>query len=338
LSAQEIADVAPGSRMQATRRALLAAQTRFPIAQVVVVAAVFAFGAITLPGLASWPSIKDILVLASLVGLASAGQTLLILLGGFDLSVSGFIVASALVVTTLRSQYHWPFGIALLVSVAVAGTMGAFAGQICHRLRIQPLIVTLAMGTIALGLIQVQTGGQLGAGAPPWLTTLASPASHTFGVNVPPLVVIWVVVAALMAVFLHRTTPGRHLLGTGANPRAAEYSLINTRRLWTSAFAFSAIASALVGVLVAGFTGSVDDSIGDPYLFQSVVAVIVGGTIFGGPGDYTRTVVGALFVTVLTVVLVGHGASAATEQIVYGLAILLAVTTYGRRRRLRDQI
>jgi ribose transport system permease protein len=141
-----------------------------------------------------------------------------------------------------------------------------------------------------------------------------------------------------MAGFLHRTTPGRRLLGTGANPRAAEYSLVNTRRLWTYAFAFSAIASALVGVLVAGFTGSVDASIGDPYLFQSVVAVIVGGTVFGGPGDYTRTVVGALFVTVLTVVLVGHGASPATEQIVYGLAILLAVTTYGRRRRLRDQI
>ena len=313
-------------------------QRRAPVLQSIVVAAVFAYGAVTLPGLTSWTSIKDILDLAALAGLASVGQTLLILLGGFDLSVSGIIVASALVVTTLRSQYNMPFVLALLAAVAAAGVLGGFAGYICHRLNIQPLIVTLATGAIALGVIQVQTGGALGAGAPNWLTTLSSPAGHSFGLNIPPLVLIWAAVTVLMGVFLHRSVAGRQLLGTGANARAAEYSLISTRRVWTLAFAFSAIASALVGVLVAGFTGTVDDSIGDPYLFQSVVAVIVGGTVFGGPGDYTRTVVGALFVTILDVVLIGHGASAATEQIVYGAAILLAVATYGRRRRLRDQI
>ena len=69
-----------------------------------------------------------------------------------------------------------------------------------------------------------------------------------------------------------------------------------------------------------------------------MVSVIVGGTIFGGPGNYTRTCVGALFVTVLTEVLIGHGASAATTQIVQGAIILLAITAYGRQRRLRDRL
>ena len=87
-----------------------------------------------------------------------------------------------------------------------------------------------------------------------------------------------------------------------------------------------------------GFSGSIDSTVGDPYLFQSVVAVIVGGTVFGGPGDYTRTVVGALFITVVNVVAVGHGANAADQSIIYGVAILLAVTLYGRERRLRDRI
>ena len=128
------------------------------------------------------------------------------------------------------------------------------------------------------------------------------------------------------------------MLATGANPRAAEYSLISTRRVWTLAFAFSGVASALVGILVAGFAGSVDSGVGDPYLFQSVVAVIVGGTVFGGPGDYTRTVVGALFLTVVNVVLVGKGAIPADQNIIYGVAILLAVTLYGRERRIRDRI
>ena len=91
-------------------------------------------------------------------------------------------------------------------------------------------------------------------------------------------------------------------------------------------------------MLIGGFAGTADSTLGDPYLFQSVVAVIVGGTVFGGPGDYTRTCVGALFLTVLTTVLVGHGASAAEEEIIYGAIILIAVAVYGRQRRLRDRL
>src|SRR5439155_771052 len=83
--------------------------------------------------------------------------------------------------------------------------------------------------------------------------------------------------------------------------------LVSTRRVWTATFAFSSIASALVGLLIGGFAGTSSDGLRDPYLFQSVVAVIVGGTVFGGPGDYTRTCVVALFLTVLTSVPVGHG-------------------------------
>ena len=89
---------------------------------------------------------------------------------------------------------------------------------------------------------------------------------------------------------------------------------------------------------MAGFAGSVDSGVGDPYLFQSVVAVIVGGTVFGGPGDYTRTVVGALFLTVVNVVLVGKGAIPADQNIIYGSRSCSQSPLYGRERRLRDRI
>jgi ribose transport system permease protein len=317
---------------------LVGLQARFPILQSVLLIAVFAFGCIDL-GFWNWTSVKQILVLASLAGLASVGQTLLILMGGFDLSVAGFILSGALVVSVLADKWGVPDWVAILVGVAVGGFLGGLAGQICHRFQIQPLIVTLAMGTIAAGLIQVQTQGSFSGNAPAWLIRLASPGTKTFGViDIPPLVVIWAVVAVVMAVFVHRTTHGRRVLATGANPRAAEYSLINTRLVWTLAFAFSGIVSVLVGVLVGGFAGSVDSGVGDPYLFQSVVAVIVGGTVFGGPGDYSRTVIGALFLTVVSVVLVGEGAIPADQNIIYGIAILLAVALYGRERRLRDRV
>jgi ribose transport system permease protein len=341
-AAEPATDRTAGQHRQRGFRTALTAfgdfQARFPVAQVVALIAIFIYGAITLPGLSAWTSIRSILVLAALVGLASGGQTLLILIGGFDLGVSGFIVAGALTVTALRTVYNLPFWVAMLFAVIGAGIMGGIAGYICHRFAINPLVVTLAMGTIAVGLVAVQNGGLVNGNAPAWLSTLAEPATRTFALPVPPAIVIWVVVIILFAVLLHRTRLGRSLLATGANSRAADYALVSTRRVWTATFAFSAVASALVGMLIGGFSGTVDSALGDPYLFQSVVAVIVGGTVFGGPGDYTRTCVGALFLTVLTTVLVGHGASPAVEEIVYGLIILAAIAVYGRQRRLRDRL
>src|SRR6202035_4105105 len=146
-----------------------AVQARFPAAQVVALIVIFIYGVITLPGLGAWTSIRSILVLAALVGLASGGQTLLILIGGFDLGVSGFIVAGALTVTALRVKYNIPFGVALLLAVVGSAILGGLAGYICHRFAINPLVVTLAMGTIAVGVVAVQNNGLVDGNAPQWL-------------------------------------------------------------------------------------------------------------------------------------------------------------------------
>ena len=331
--------LAQGSTDVRTRwRQLAALQARYPLLQVVALVIVFSYGALSLPGLTDWSSLKLILVLAALAGIAAAGQTLLILMGGFDLSVATFIVSSALIITTLRTKWSLPFLAAFAIAVVACAVLGGLAGHLCHRYEIQPLIVTLAMGTILLGIVQVTLNGNLTGAAPNWLSTLTSSATQTFGVDVPPLVVIWALIAVIYGVFVHRTPVGRRLLATGANPRAAENSLIRTRRYWTVAFAFSGIVSALVGMLVAGFAGTVDVQAGDPYLFQSVVTVIVGGTVFGGPGDYTRTVIGTLFLTVLTTVFVGHGADQADQNILYGAVLIFTVSFYYRSRRIRDQV
>ena len=264
-------------------------QARFPVAQVVALIVVFIYGAISLPGLGSWTAIRSILVLAALVGLASGGQTLLILIGGFDLGVSGFIVAGALTVTALRSAYHLSFGVALLLAIVGSGLLGGAAGLHLPPVRDQPAGRHAGHGHAGRRDRRRPERRPGQREFPAWLSDLAEPATRTFGLWVPPSVVIWAVVLVLFAILLHRTRLGRSLLATGANSRAADYALVSTRRIWTAAFAFSAVTSALVGVLIGGFGGTISDDLGDPYLFQSVVAVIVGGTVFGGPGDYTRT-------------------------------------------------
>jgi ribose transport system permease protein len=96
--------------------------------------------------------------------------------------------------------------------------------------------------------------------------------------------------------------------------------------------------ASLAGIALASFSGTVNTAIGGPYLFQSLAAVIIGGTAFGGPGDYTRTVVGAVMLTIITTVLIGHGLATSDQQILYGLVILLAMVIYGRGRRLADRV
>lgn len=315
-----------------------AMQKRFPLLQIVLLVVLAGYGALTLEGFLGTNSIKSMLVLAALVGMAAVGQSLVILLGGFDLSVAGFIVAGAVAATQLASIYELSFGAALLVFVIGAGVLGGAAGYLCHRLDIQPIIVTLAMGSLAIGLVQVQTGGVVSGAAPEWLSRLTSPVATTFGLPVPPVVAIWLVTAVVVGIVLKRTPLGRIIYFTGANPQAAELALIPTRKVWVGVFAFSAIAAGLAGVLLAGYAGNVNSSLGDPYLFQSLAAVIVGGTVFGGPGDYWRTVVGALLLTVLSTLLMAQGFETAHRQILYGVVILLAMAVYGKEKRLSDRI
>lgn len=313
-------------------------QRRFPAVQLLVAVVAFAVGAVTLDGFGSPSSITSILVLSSLVALAGVGQTLVILLGGFDMSVASFIVFGAVMVTQVTRVYGIGFDLALLIAIAVALLLGGLVGWLCHRFSIEPLIATLAMGSIALGLVQVQTLGLVAGGAPEWLSAITSLRSQVLGLPVPPILFIWLLVIVAMAVFVHRTKAGRRLQATGANPRAAQLSLIRVRWVWVVVFAASAALAAVAGVLIAGFAGTVNTAIGGPYLFQSLAAVMIGGTAFGGPGDYTRTVVGATMLTIVTTVLVGYGLGTSDQQIFYGLIILAAMVFYGRGKRLRDRV
>ena len=316
----------------------LSLQRRMPVFQVIALVALFAYGSATIDGFSSQNSVDAILVLAALLGLAALGQTLVLILGGLDLSIPGHIVMGAIVVTQLYGAHHWSAPLAIGLVVLIAGVGGGATGWICHRWRIQPLIVTLGVGAMSAGAATAWTQGKLTGSAPTFLTDITSATGTTLGMQVPPVVVIWIVVAIAVAVFLHRTVAGRRIFATGANPRAAGLARINTKRVWVCVFAASAILSALVGVLLAGFAGA-DPSLGDPYLFTGLTAVIVGGTTFmGARGDYTHTVVGALILTVLTTILVGKGYDQADQQIIFGVLILLVVAGYGRDRRLRDRV
>lgn len=317
---------------------LKSAILRLPILQIAALLALVVWAVVRIPSITAPPAVLSILVLAALLGIASLGQTLVVILGGLDLAVPGYIAVGAFVAANLAGAAGWPLPLAIALAIAVCGGMGAFVGFICHRLKINTLVVTLGAGAVLTGGVLFVSGGQFISAPPPEVRQLVGVMSTTFGLPVPPVIVIWIAIAVIMAVFLSRTAAGRRLYATGANPRAATLARVKTGRVWVCVFAFSGIIGALAGVLIAGFSNGTTSIIGDPYLFTGLAAVVVGGTTFGSiRGDYTRTVLGALILTILTTVLIGEGIREGQSRILYGLIILAVVAIYGRERRLRDR-
>jgi ribose transport system permease protein len=125
----------------------------------------------------------------------------------------------------------------------------------------------------------------------------------------------------------------------GSYPDAAPYALIKPLRVWTLTYAISAVFAAVTGILLLGFTGSAYGDSGDPYLFQTIAAVVVGGAaLVGAQGSFTGTIAGALVLTQINTMLIGFGFRPAAVQTAIGLLILLLVAVYGRERHVRTTI
>src|SRR6185437_14898262 len=170
------------------------------------------------------------------------------------------------------------------------------------------------------GAVLAGTHASVYGSVPGWFQRFVSPATSTAGLPVPPVVVLWVVITLAIGVVLHLTGVGRRLYATGANERAAQLALVRTERVWVGTFAASAVFSGIAGMLLGAWSGTGEQSIGDPYLFNSIAAVIIGGTsLIGARGDYWRTVIGTLILIELTTNLVGHSYSTPTQQIIIGV-------------------
>lgn len=309
-----------------------------PALQIVVLVALTTWLIVTVPAFLAPRPIGAILVIACLLALAAMGQTLVVILGGLDLAVPGYILFGAFVASNLAGKLALPLPLAFALVIGVCGGIGALIGWICHRFTVQPLVVTLGIGATLTGATQFLAQGDYSNAPPEALRKIAGITGTTFGIPLPPIIPIVVICAVLLWVFLNRTTAGRKLYATGINPRAARLTRVDTTKVWTLAFAASGALAGMAGMLIAAFGSGWSQTVGEPYLFAGLAAVLVGGTTFGSiRGSYTRTVLGALILTVLSTIIIGYGLSEAQSRIVYGAIILAVVSLYGRERHVRDR-
>ena len=306
--------------------------------QLFAIVVLYGLGVLTISGAGNWRSVLAVLVLASFIGIAAAGQTVVALLGGIDLAIPG-VIALANIATAQLTGAGWPFWIVAPGILGLAAMVGAFNGAISKSLSINPLIVTLGVSAILTGAILVWTGGQPTGYAPKWLNAFVAPSGKTFGVPIPPVLVFWAIGAVLLVVLLRRTPFGKQVYAAGASLRAADLALVPTTRVWTLAFMLSGITAAITGILLAGFTTQGDPRIATPYLFSTIASVVIGGTsLIGARGGYLRTVLGAIILTEITTLLVANSFGAATQQVLLGVIILAVVATYGREQPVSNRL
>jgi len=309
-----------------------------------VLVALIAFGATTINGFWSLLNLRSNLVFASFLGIVAIGQTLCALIGGLDLSIP-FVLGAANVGLVKLMNAGVPSGPGIVILLVLGAMIGAFNGALSHRLRGQSLVVTLGVGNAVLGLVQILvssggvsgiSGGTIEGSVPRWITQFSS-FNHATGIA--PAVILWAALTVLTIVLLRRTWLGRSLYALGGNPTAAERVLVSSRWSWTLVFGASGVTAALTGVLLLGYTGSGYAGVGDPYLFTTIAAVLIGGTsLVGGRGGYGLTVLGVLILTVLQTILSGYNLSQAAQEAILGSLIIPTVALYARSPHPRMQI
>lgn len=298
----------------------------------------FVLGALLLPGYASAFSIRAMLVLACLLAVACVGQTLTIIIGGIDLSIP-FVIGFANVVAAQLYGDGMNFVVVCAIVGVLALGIGALNGLISAGLGLHPLIVTLGVGTIVQGAVLVWTRGFPSGSAPDAVTKFVSIGGSVGPIPVPWLVPSFIVLSALIILVLNRTPYGRRLFALGSNPRAAALALVSPLRMWVVTYAISAFFAAVAGVLLLGFTGSAYGDVGQPYLFQTIAAVVIGGTaLVGGRGSFLGTVAGAIVLTQINTLLIGLGLQPSLVQAALGLIIIVLVSLYGREAHVRATI
>lgn len=305
---------------------------------ILIAVLLFVLGSLLIPGYASAFSIRAMLVLACLLAVACVGQTLTIIIGGIDLSIP-FVIGFANVVAAQLYGDGMNFVLVCLIVGVLALGIGALNGATSAGLGIHPLIVTLGIGTIVQGAVLVWTRGFPSGSAPEAVTKFVSIGGSVGPIPVPWLIPAFIVLTAAIVLVLNRTPYGRRLFALGSNPRAAALALIDPLRMWIATYALSALFAAVAGVLLLGFTGSAYGDVGQPYLFQTIAAVVIGGTaLVGGRGSFLGTVAGAVVLTQINTILIGLGLQPSLVQAALGLVIILLVSLYGREPHVRATI
>lgn len=289
----------------------------------VFTAALILAAALFIDGFASLANITDVFNRAAPIGIVAVGMTFVVISANYlDLSVVAQVATAAVVLIGVSNEYN--IVVAMLLSLVIALAYGLVNGVAVGVFKANAVIVTLSTTFIGLGLLRWLTGGSIYFGPPESLI-------RSFGTTklgpFPLSMLLLILMAILLSFVLTRSNFGFLVRSYGSNRAATRLAGVNTAWVVIGAFMISALGAMIGGFVLAAFSNTAVSSMSTGFDFEALAAIIVGGTsVFGGRGSVMRTLLGVVFVSVLTNIMVLSGLGFGYQQMAIGALIVTAVS------------
>jgi len=288
-----------------------------------------AVAAIWVPESLGGVALSAVAPFGALLGITALGQMLVVMTGGIDLSTPGTLTLAAMIMVGVGQQADNRIGLAVLTAVGAAAAIGLVNGVLIGGLKLNPLIVTLAVGQVVVGVLSryVRTFPVQSA-VPEGLSSWAG--TRAFGVSL----IFWfgIAITVLLAAALRYTAIGRRFQVVGANPVSSQVVGLRVTLNQILVYVVAAVFYAAAGVALAGLIRNPGVNIGSPYLLGPIAAVVIGGaSLTGGLASPLSTVVAAFFLTGLNQMMRSLGLPTALQFVVFGLVIIGGMLVSGDR-------
>jgi ribose transport system permease protein len=285
-------------------------------------------------------NLLNIVRFASENGIIAIGMTLVIIIGGIDLSVGAVLAISAVGSAAFLMRYGWDTVPTILIILSMGTFIGLLNGTISTKLNMQAFIVTLATLSAARGIASLWSGGYAiplafgqGAGvAPQSFKDMFAGSANLLGLDIPVQVFYFIGVGIIVSLVLKRTGFGRHIFAVGGNETAARLSGVAVHRTKIIVFALCGFLASLAALLHASLVNQGSHIDGSGYELNAIAAVVIGGTsMAGGAGTVLGTMIGALILSILDNILGLRNIQSEYQLILKGLLIVLAVVAQKRQ-------
>ena len=288
------------------------------------------FAAIFIDGFATLDNITDVFNRAAPIGIVAVGMTFVVISANYlDLSVVAQVATAAMILIGVSDEYNIP--LAMLLALVIAAIYGLVNGIAVGVFKANAVIVTLSTTFIGLGVLRWISGGSIYFGS-------SDGPIRSFGTTkigpFPLSMLLLIVMTVLLSLVLTRTTFGFLVRSYGSNPDSTRLAGVNTAWVVIGAFGITAVAAMIGGFVLAAFSNTAVSTMATGYDFEALAAIIVGGTsVFGGRGSVMRTLLGVVFVSALTNIMVLSGWGFGIQQMAIGALIVAAVSVDALARR-----
>lgn len=287
---------------------------------ILIFVGIFILASILSPTFLTEANLTNVLRQVVVVSLLACGVTFIIILGHIDVSLGSVLALCGVLAASVMAMTGSVI-LAVVAGIAVGILTGIVNGFVITFFRIPSFIMTLAMTTVARGLVLLYTGGSPVTG----LGDFKVIGQGSLG-PVPISVLILVAVVVVSWILLNKTKFGRYVYAVGGNERAARASGIDPDSIVVKAFIFNGILCGIAGIVLMSRINSGQPAGGVGYEFDAITAVVVGGTsLMGGTGTITGTIIGSMIIGVINNILNLMNVSSYWQQIIKGLIIAIAV-------------